>query len=525
MTTTCDLAVIGSGHNALITACYLARAGLKTLVLERNPHTGGGTVTREIVAPGFRHDLHSNIHSFIQANPLIVNDELALKSRYGLEYVYTDPVFSSVFPDGTSIVSYRDVDRTCGSIAAISPVDADAYRSFAAMSARHFPIIANSMFQPPAQLGPFWALLDQSPEGRELMGALQRSCYELISDWFMHEKVVMHMLKFVSEALTGPDEGGTGLMVYAMPGMVHGYPIGMPRGGSGALADALIKCLRAHGGEVRTNAEVAKVLTRGGRATGVRLVDGEEITARTAVVGTLHPHLLGHYLDGLDERLLGNARKTRPSAFSAMSSHFALTRVPEYHGGADAGSAFLVGLCPETLTEFRRPYDDMRYGVIPRHLNCGALVNSRHDATRAPPGKATLTTWTHVPYELADGGAAAWDARRDEIGARILAQYCRYASNITPDEVIGQHHDTPLDIERSSPSFLRGDENGIGVLPFQFGGHRPTPELAQYTVPGVERFYLTGCHMHPGGGVIGGGRPTAIRMCGDLNIDFDRLCG
>jgi phytoene dehydrogenase-like protein len=266
-----------------------------------------------------------------------------------------------------------------------------------------------------------------------------------------------------------------------------------------------------------------KVLTRRGRAVGVRLKSGEEFNARTAVLGTIHPHLLDGLVDGLDARVVHNARKTRFSAFSAMSSQFALDRLPTYHAVGDAGNAFLVGLAPATLTEYRRPYDDIRYGIIPEHLNCGALVTSRWDTGRAPPGKAVLTMWTHVPYDLAEGGAPAWDRIRDQIGGRILNTFCQYSDNIAPANVLGQHHDTPLDLERSSPSFLHGDEEGVGMYLYQFGGHRPTPELGQYAVPGVERFYLTGCHMHPGGGVIGGGRATAIKICGDLGIDFDKL--
>ena len=121
MSSTYDVITIGSGHNGLIAAAYLAKAGRKVLVLERNSGFGGGVTTQEIVAPGWRHDLHSATHIVIQANPLIRNDELGLLSRYGLSYTYPDAVFSTIFDDQTSIISYTDLDKTCASIAAISP--------------------------------------------------------------------------------------------------------------------------------------------------------------------------------------------------------------------------------------------------------------------------------------------------------------------------------------------------------------------------------------------------------------------
>src|ERR1700722_10674775 len=123
-----DLIVVGSGHIGLTCAAYLAKSGMKVLILERNDWYGGGVVTKEILAPGFMFDLHSALHVNIQANPLIINDELKLKSKYGLKYLYPDAVYSTMFEDGTSLITYKDVDRTCESIARISPRDAEAYR-------------------------------------------------------------------------------------------------------------------------------------------------------------------------------------------------------------------------------------------------------------------------------------------------------------------------------------------------------------------------------------------------------------
>ncbi|MCC7410083.1 MAG: NAD(P)/FAD-dependent oxidoreductase [Gammaproteobacteria bacterium] len=518
-----DVVVIGAGHNALITACYLARAGLSVLALERNPWLGGGVTTREIVAPGFRHDVHASAHVYIQANPLLLQDELGLLARYGLKYIYPDAIFSTIFDDHSAIVTYADLDRTCESIAAISPRDADAYRRFVALSKRLLPMLTAALYVPPVPQGPFWALLDQSAEGRDLMHAMQKSVLDLVRSWFDHEKVIVHLLKFTSEALVGPEEKGTGITLYTMPGFVHTYPSGMPEGGSGALVDALVRCLEDHGGEVRANTEVDKVLVENGRAVGVRTAGGETFRVRTAVVGSLHPWLLDRYVDGLDPAVAANARAVQVSSYAPAAVHFALHATPEYRAGEEAGRAFLTGMAPSRLEPFRRVFDSFRYGQLPRHAMMTALVNSRHDPGRAPPGKATLCLWGFMPFALADGGAEAWDARKEELGDWLLGHYRHFVTNVDDACIIGRRCDTPLDVQRSSPSFQRGDVHGIGPYLYQFGGHRPTPELAQYAVPGVEGLYLSGCCMHPGGGVFGGGRATAIRMLDDLGMDFEKV--
>ena len=270
MSDTYDFVVIGSGHNGLTTAAYLAKAGQKVLVLERNDWFGGGVVTKEILAPGFKFDLHSSLHVNIQANPLILRDELQLLAKYGLKYLYPDAVYSTIFDDQTSIITYKDIDRTCESIAKISQRDADAYRRFAEMSKKIVPLVTQSLFVPAPPQGQFFALLDQSAEGQEIFRALQQSKLDICREWFESDKLIIHLLKFASETLTAPEDKGTGFILYTMPGMVYTYPIGIPVGGSGALADALIRCLKSYGCELRDKTEVAKVVVEGGRAVGVR---------------------------------------------------------------------------------------------------------------------------------------------------------------------------------------------------------------------------------------------------------------
>jgi phytoene dehydrogenase-like protein len=525
MSSTYDVVVIGSGHNGLIPAAYLAKAGQKVLVLERNDWFGGGAYTAESVAPGFRHDWHSATHIVIQANPLLQNDELGLKSKYGLNYVHSDAVFSTIFDDHSYIVSYVDLDRTCASIARISPRDAEAYRAFAEKSKAMLPIIVQGMFVPPPPQGPFWALLDQSAEGQELMQAMQKSMLDLVRETFEHEKVMIHLLKFAAEMLVAPEEKGTGAILFNMPGFVHTYPPGVPVGGSSALPDALIRCLTDHGADVRKQSEVVQILVEAGRAVGVRLKDGETIRAQTAVIGQIHPWLLGDLVQGLDARVLNNARNTVTASFAIMVGHYALNETPRYHAGEEPGRVALTNFAPHTLEAYRRVFDDFRYGDLSRDAILAAHLNSQFDPSRAPPGKGALSIFGFAPFELRDGGSAAWDRRKQEVSDLTRRQFAHYAANFDSTNIVAEHFDTPLDVRRHSPTFQNGDVGGVGKYFHQIGGHRPTPELAQYAVPGIDRLYLAGTFMHPPGGITGGGRATAIRICGDLGIDFDGLVG
>ena len=347
-----DFIVVGSGHNGLTCAAYLAKAGLKVLILERNDWYGGGVVTKELFAPGFRFDLHSALHVNIQANPLIRNDELQLLSKYGLNYLYPDAVYSTIFDDQTSLITNKDVDRTCESIAKISEHDAEAYRKFAAMSMQVVPMVTQSLFVPQPSQGQFFALLDQSIEGQEIFRALQMSKLEICREWFESDKVINHLLKFAAETLTAPDEKGTGFILYTMPGMVHTFPIGIPVGGSGALVDALMRCLSAHGAEFRKESPVEKVLTANGRATGVRLAGGEIINAKKGVIGMIHPWLLGDMVEGLDPGVVRRAKRVQTGSFSLMPLHLALKEAPKYRAGDAAGRVVLANYTPSTLESF-----------------------------------------------------------------------------------------------------------------------------------------------------------------------------
>src|SRR5690348_8355957 len=232
-------------------------------------------------------------HIFIQANPLLGADELKLKARYGLRYLFPDPPVSVLFEDGQALSLYRDRERAWAEIAQLSRADADAYRRLSEQAAAWLPMIAATLYSPPMPLGAATAMLDQSREGREFWRMSQMSTHELLSRTFESDRVRLMFARVAAESLAAPDEKGTALGVHVFLGFLEHYGFGVPLGGSGSLTRALVSCIEDHGGQVLADVDVEQVLTRGGRAIGVRTSEGREFAAREAVIAALHPHHLG----------------------------------------------------------------------------------------------------------------------------------------------------------------------------------------------------------------------------------------
>jgi phytoene dehydrogenase-like protein len=526
MTNNYDVVAMGAGHNGLVAAAYLAKAGKKVLVLERKAWPGGGVVTREINTPGYWHDEHSSVHIMIQGNPMIRQDELGLQSKFGLKYHYGTP-YAMIFPDQTSLIAHQDLDKTCEGIARISRRDAETYRRFAKRAIAMLPMFGAGLYVPPTPMGAFVTMLDGSEQGREVLEAMQRSSLEIANQSFESEKVKIWLLRLVSENLQLPDELGTGFGLYLMPGLMHGYGVSQPVGGSGKLSESLVRCIEHHGGEVRCNSEVTKILTSGGRATGVRLSTGEEFKAADGVIGAIHPHRLRAFLEGVPGPVLDRAERATLAAFSIMVSHYDLRSQVQYHAGEDVGRAIMLEfMSSNTLSEMLDDFDALKRGRISERVLAAGGDESINDPSRVPAGRGMFHGITFAPYNLEDGGPARWDEIAEQMGDRSLAAYRKFIKNLTSDNIVKRTIVTPLDHARHMPnSMVGGDVHGVAPYFYQTGGHRPTPELAQYTVPGVDRFYLVGPFQHPGGGVYGAGRATAIRMFEHLGMDFDKLVG
>ncbi|MET0546261.1 MAG: NAD(P)/FAD-dependent oxidoreductase, partial [Caulobacterales bacterium] len=475
-------------------------------------------------SPGFWHDTHAGQMVLIMATPLIAKDELGLQSKFGLKFSQPEVGHATVFDDGTFIGTYFSVEETCKSIARYSTRDADAYRSFVAQAQAMSEMLVAGLYKPPLPFGGFMAMMDQSLPGQQLIGSLLKSAYTVVCELYENEKVRIHFLKWVSELMIGPEENGTGVVPLFLAAMQHKYHPGAVVGGTQKLSDALADCIKHHGGEVRTDSEVVKVLTSGGKATGVTLKSGETINAKRAVIANVHPWLLGDMIQGIDEGVATRARQVRLSAFGASNVHLALKEAPKYKAGAEVDNAAVVEPAPSTMERFRRHFDQMRYGQLPDSINASVQHNANYDRTRVPNGKgSSLYLYHFVPFKLAGHELSYWDEVKEQVKEDIIERYRGITTNMTSDNIIASAIETPYDMHKWSPSFQNGDLMGCGTYIDQFMGRRPNPELAQYTVPGIQGLYLSGPTLHPGGTVTGGGRATAIKLLGDLGVNYDKV--
>jgi phytoene dehydrogenase-like protein len=517
--------VVGAGSNALVSAAYLAKAGKRVLVLEKNEQCGGGVVSIEI-APGFVHDPHASGYYLCIASPAIQHDELGLKSKFGLQWKTWEAGFGTIFDSGESLIAYRDVDRTCNEIARYSLRDADAYRKFAAECVELLPLLSRAGAAPPLPTGPFITLLESSARGRRLVDMMFQSAYEILERLFESTELRIHMMKWVAEAMEGPEIKGTGATLVGLFGLAHQFNAHIPVGGSRAVTNALIRCIEHHGGEVRTAAEVNRVTVSNGRATGVTLVSGEFVAARDAVVGCIHPWNLGTLIPEIDSSVAAAARAVKLSNHGAVNQQLALSRWPQFKvGDAERWSEVL---CIEYVRKdeyaVRKVFDQYRYGEIPTYLSPLTMMNSRKDPSRAPSADhCALYLYQFAPRVLREGGLEGWVEHSQSYADAVWEEFKRYTANIDDSCIIARHVESPLDHHRHSASMMHGDIFGIGTTMGQSMGRRPIPELAQYRVPGLDAFYLTGPFMHPGGTVNFGGRATAMRMMMDWKMDLSSV--
>jgi len=214
----------------------------------------------------------------------------------------------------------------------------------------------------------------------------------------------------------------------------------VPEGGSGALVDALVRCIKTYGGEIRTDSHVSRVIVNGGKAVGVQLESGQEIYAKRAVIGCFHPHLLRKYVSGIDEQILTDAEKTHSAGYSSFVVNYALNSAPIYPALEGLPSPLMTELLPASLMTVRREFDSLRYGEMSSHAAMACFTHTNFDPSRAPPGKATLYMYSFAPYELADGGASRWDEAKEGVADCMLSFYREYAKNIGAENINRSSH-------------------------------------------------------------------------------------
>jgi phytoene dehydrogenase-like protein len=515
---TYDIAVVGAGHNGLVLACYLARAGLKVGVFELASHVGGGASTEEVTLPGFRHNLHSMLHYWISYGPVF--RELDLPRR-GVRYVYPDAQYAMVFPDGRSLVLYKDLERTCAEIARFSKRDAGAYRDLFRRFSGMLPLMMEATFQPPMPPSTAARFLEASVEGLELLRMQASSPKTLLDETFNSDEVKTWIGLMVAQGGHPWDVEGASFMVIGSFAGVHIWPFGLCVGGSRELGEGLARALVAAGGEIHAGCGVRRITVEGGRAVGLVLADGRVVAARRAVASSVEVRptmleLVGE--QALDPEFARKVRRYRSDAIVLFTPHLALAEPPRYSAAdhnPDVSSCFAVGWGVSSTEDLESQFADARAGRLPSRLGGMSFAPSVLDPSQAPPGKHTAFVWQLTAYELREMG---WDHVKSSVGSRLLEVWRRYAPNMTEDNVLARFDYSPLDIERSNPSMVQGSAVHGDIAPDQMGPFRPVPGF-NYRMP-VEGLYLCGGSTHPMGGIIGAcGRNAATVLADDLGIE------
>ena len=522
MTEQFDIVIAGAGHNSLITAAYLGMAGYSCLLLEARPVIGGDTMTEELTLPGFLHDTCSTTHAIFLQSPVWSNQELPL-AEYGLEYIHADPASHVVFPDGTYITQWLDIDRTCEEIARFSRKDAETYRKMMT-EWRGVSSIFNKIRYTPAGWGtPLAEELAAHPLGGIWLRRQALSAWDIINTSFEDWHVKSWMLWFAEGTLQPGERPGTGTLAYSFVGGRQRNGWAIPKGGSGSLPQTLRRIVEKQGGTILTNQPVSQLILENGRCVGVETETGEQFRARHAVVSSIH---VKHLVEMAPPEAWGDAFRygieTYTAGRSMFVTHYATTEPPKFI--VEGGTRSVVGAgVAQTSERQLRIAEHFQHGTVgmdqPALL---VLTPSIEDASRVPEGKHMIKVVSVQPYELREG-PEQWDRIKEEVAASDLAELRKYAPNLTADKILATEIRSPLDLERINRHNWHGSCHGGDMSPSQVETLRPVPGYAQHRMP-IPGLYQTGSTTHPGGSVTGGpGRNAAMVLLKDLGRDFHEI--
>src|SRR3954464_7339739 len=520
-----DAIIIGGGHNGLVTAAYLARAGKKVLVLERRHVLGGAAVTEEIF-PGFKFSVCSYVVSLLR--PEIIR-ELDLP-RHGLEILPLDGTFTPM-PNGDHLWRVNDHAQTRREISRHSKLDAEAYDEFgkAMLNMCRFakPILA--MTPPdPASLNPkdLLKLLFVGKRFREMsfddqynqVQLFTMSAIDYLDQWFETDvlKATMSASGIIGTFLGVRSPGTAYVLLHHYMGEIDGAfrSWGFARGGTGAISNAIADAAREAGVEIRTQAAIANIILKNGEAKGVVLENGDEIYAGV-ISSSVDPRLTFMKMVGeehLPEDFVEDIKRYKFRG-SSGKVNLALDGLPDFRALPGAGAHLRGAISVSPSVEYmERAYDDAKYGRYSRRPYIDIVIPTLTDPSIAPPGKHVMSCFVqYAPYNLKEG---TWDEKREEFGDTVIDTIAEHAPNIK-DIILHRQVVTPLDLERefglSEGNIFQG-ELTLEQLFFL----RPAPGWAQYRTP-IRNLYMCGSATHPGGGIMGApGRNAALQMLKDL---------
>lgn len=517
-----DAIIIGSGHNGLVTGCYLAKAGKKVLVLERRDTIGGAVCTENMFQSpenpnGFQIDVGSSVHIMIHQTGII--EELELE-KYGLEYIDMDPIMSYPVPTGKGVIHFfKDVERTLESISKVAPEDIKNYKEFIDFWGKINKSVLKAFMTVPtagnifAEMGKAQIRDGSMFKKGEQMTGLQKilSSYgKVVDDAFESPYMKAALLWFAAQSGPLPDHSATGDFV-GWQSMLHESGAKHPKGGSGMLTQAMKNLIEAHGGTVLANKPVEKIIIENGKAIGARTEEGEEFLADILVsnahVQTTMMKMVGR--EHLDDSLFKKVENINVGNGFGMVIRCAVDELPEYTACPDDPYIHNgIQLLAPSVQYMNNAIGDYTKGLPPEKPAVLCMTFSKIDPEVAKDGKHTLFAWAQWhPYQLANG--LKWDDIREQEAQKIYDVVVDYAPNMK-GKLIDWYIQSPLDIERKH-GLLRGNVMHVEMSFDQMFMFRPIPEMSQYETP-IKNLYLSSASCHPGGGVFGAAGYNAAKV-------------
>ncbi len=523
---TFDVIIIGAGHNGLVCAAYLLKAGYKVLLLEKRAVPGGAATTEEAMpeqAPGFKFNLCAIDHEFIHLSPVI--EELEL-NRFGLEYLYCDPVVFCPHPDGKYFLGHRSLDQTCANIAQYNPQEAQQYREFT----EYWQQIVNAlipMFNAPPKsiidiaggyninaLKDVLNVVGSPNKALDFVRTMLTSAEDILDEWFTEPWLKAPLARLSAELGLAPSQKSLAIGAMMMS-LRHNPGMARPRGGTGALVDALLKCVKHYNGVVLTEQTVEKVLVDNGKAVGVRIANGKEYRAKHGVISNIDAkRLFLNLVDSadidsadpklrhrLDKRIINN-NESLLKIDCALSEPLKF----EHHNHQDD---YLIGsiLIADSVEQVETAHHEAARGRIPDHdPSMYVVMPTQLDPSMAPDGKHTLWIEFFAPYQIAGAentglnGTGWTDTLKNQVADRVLEKLADYSPNLK-HSVIARRVESPAELGERLGAY-RGNYYHVDMSLEQMVFLRPLPEIANYQTP-IKGLFLTGAGTHPGGSISG----------------------
>ncbi len=510
-----DVIVIGGGPNGLMTAAYLAKAGVRVAVIERRYEIGGGLVTEEILFPCYYSNAHVIYHLMVDYMPVLKDFNL---DNHGMAWVKPNLQTAMVFEDGGSLLLTRMVEDTRDSIVKYSVKDAIAFGKLMRTWRKIVDeIIAPATYIPAMSPMDMAVAMERTAVGREMMELMEKSPLEIITDIFENDRVRALMLYVSCMWGLDPRETGIGFFV---PLLLHR---GMNKcycyGGSHKFAGALAREIVAAGGTILDTCEVSNIITQNGKAIGVETKEGRTLKAK-AVISSLDPHTTFLDLVG-SENLPGTLKESVEGwsydKWSFYTLHVASKEPPQYKCQEPwANESFMIIFGIESTDQLLAHWDNVVAGNIGDNFGGHSTCESFFDPhlVHAPWGGHVSFFQMHAPYEIPGG----WEKRSPELQEAVLDKWQKVAPNFTRDKIILTNAETPEDIEIRLPNMRRGSIKHGDYKPTQLGYFRPNTDCSSTKTP-IEGLYVCGASTYPGGLVLGGpGYLAANKVAEDLGV-------